>query len=280
MRKWIIACSGILTLSFLSSCGSTAKLSFNPKVGESYHYMSNTEMDMAMMSMNIEMNVKTYFALNVMEKADTTFHIKMSYDSLMISQSNPMSGKIEYNSNTYDEGSADQSTKMIAGTLEELKNKEFDAWVSSSGHLIKLEGADNLGDAGGMMQGTDPSGIIKSVVIAFPGGELKEGQNWTVKQSSGSIGIESTVTYTIKSIGSDEIVLDMSTSIPENQEMESNGVSMTISNFSSTGEVTVERKTGMLLEMHTKQSMDMQMNMQGMDMTATTESTTDIKRLD
>jgi len=235
---------------------------------------------MAMMSMNIEMNVKTYFALNTIEKMDTMFHLKMSYDSLMISQSNPMSGKIEYNSNTYNEGSADQNTKMIANTLEELKNKEFDAWISTTGHVIKLEGAENLGDAGGMMQGTDPSGIIKSVVIAFPEGELKEGQSWTVKQTSGSIGIESTITYTIKNINSDDIVLDMSTSIPENQEMESNGVSMTISNFESTGELTVERKTGMLLEMHTKQSMDMEMNMQGMEMTATTESTTEIKRLD
>jgi len=280
MRKWIIALTGILTIFFVSSCGSTAKLHFNPKVGEVYHYMSNTEMDMAMMSMNIEMNVKTYFALNTIEKMDTTFHLKMSYDSLMISQSNPMSGKIEYNSNTYNEGSADQNTKMIANTLEELKNKEFDAWISTTGHVIKLEGAENLGDAGGMMQGTDPSGIIKSVVIAFPEGELKEGQSWTVKQTSGSIGIESTITYTIKNINSDDIVLDMSTSIPENQEMESNGVSMTISNFESTGELTVERKTGMLLEMHTKQSMDMEMNMQGMEMTATTESTTEIKRLD
>jgi|GEM_PF-2607349 len=280
MRKWIIASTGIMTLFFLTSCGSTAKLSFNPKVGESYHYVSNTEMNMNMMNMNIEMNVKTYFALNVKEKADTTFHLKMKYDSLMISQSNPMSGEIEYNSNTYDEASADQTTKMIAGTLEELKNKEFDAWISSSGHLIKMEGTENLGEAGGMMQGTDPSGIIKSVVIAFPEGELKEGQSWSVKQTSGSIGIESTVTYTIKSINSDAIILDMNTSIPENQEMESNGVSMTISNFSSTGEVTVERKTGMLMDMNTKQSMDMQMNMQGMDMTATTESTTEIKRLD
>ncbi len=280
MRKWIIALTGMLTLFFVSSCGSTAKLQFNPKVGEVYHYMSNTEMDMAMMSMNIEMNVKTYFALNTVEKMDTTFHLKMSYDSLMISQSNPMSGKIEYNSNTYNEGNADQNTKMIANTLEELKNKEFDAWISATGHVIKLEGAENLGDAGGMMQGTDPSGVIKSVVIAFPEGELKEGQSWTVKQTSGSIGIESTITYTIKSINSDEIVLDMSTSIPENQEMESNGVSMTISNFESTGELTVERKTGMLLEMNTSQSMDMEMNMQGMEMTASTESTTEIKRLD
>ncbi len=280
MRKWIIALTGMLTLFFVSSCGSTAKLQFNPKVGEVYHYMSNTEMDMAMMSMNIEMNVKTYFALNTVEKMDTTFHMKMSYDSLMISQSNPMSGKIEYNSNTYNEGNADQNTKMIANTLEELKNKEFDAWISATGHVIKLEGAENLGDAGGMMQGTDPSGVIKSVVIAFPEGELKEGQSWTVKQTSGSIGIESTITYTIKSINSDEIVLDMSTSIPENQEMESNGVSMTISNFESTGELTVERKTGMLLEMNTSQSMDMEMNMQGMEMTASTESTTEIKRLD
>ncbi len=280
MRKWIIALTGMLTLFFVSSCGSTAKLQFNPKVGEVYHYMSNTEMDMAMMSMNIEMNVKTYFALNTVEKMDTTFHMKMSYDSLMISQSNPMSGKIEYNSNTYNEGNADQNTKMIANTLEELKNKEFDAWISATGHVIKLEGAENLGDAGGMMQGTDPSGVIKSVVIAFPEGELKEGQSWTVKQTSGSIGIESTITYTIKSINTDDIVLDMSTSIPENQEMESNGVSMTISNFESTGELTVERKTGMLLEMNTSQSMDMEMNMQGMEMTASTESTTEIKRLD
>ena len=242
MRKWIIALTGILTLFFLSSCGSTAKLRFNPKVGEIYHYMSNTEMDMAMMSMNIEMKVKTYFALNTIEKMDTTFHLKMSYDSLMISQSNPMSGKIEYNSNTYNEGNADQNTKIIANTLEELKNKEFDAWISSTGHVIKLEGAENLSDAGGMMQGADPSGIIKSVVIAFPEGELNEGRSWTVKQTSGSIGIESTITYTIKSINSDEIVLDMSTSIPENQEMESNGVKMTISNFESKGELTVERK--------------------------------------
>ncbi len=279
MKRSLIAFLGMASLFLISSCGSTAKIQVNPSIGEDYHYMSNTEMDMAMMSMNIEMKIKSYFTLNATEKQDTTFHLKMKYDSLMISQSNPMSGSIDYNSNTYDEASADQTTKMIASAMETLKNTEVDIWVSTRGHVVKIEGMEDMAEAGGMMQGTDPSGVIKSIIIPFPEGEIKEGQSWTVKQSSGSIGVESTVTYTVKSIGSEEITLDMATTVPEGKEMETNGVTMTISDFDSKGEAKVERKTGMLLEMKTTQSMSMDMSVQGMEMSATTDSKTEVKRL-
>lgn len=188
-----------------------------------------------------------------------------------------MTGTIEYNSNTYDPATADQTTQAIATVYEKIQQASISLWVSDKGSVIKSEGLEELQGGQGMMQG-GMGGTTDMTFVQFPEGELSEGQTWTKIASMGGLPVESTTTYTVKSITRNNVILNIKSTVEEGKEAEMNGMQMKINSLENKGEMTVDKATGMVVSVNSDMDMEMEMKTQGMNISAITSGKTTLKR--
>lgn len=235
----------VTTESCQSSKNSTAAkmLKFNFEKGKGYDYEMTMNMDQEIMGQKMEMDMSTYYSMDVIEDDGDVKTITSTYDRFKMNMG--VAGmNIEVDSDkplpsfgTDEDGN--DPMKMLNGLLGAIKGRQFTMKINAEGKVLEVLGfeemaksiVDSLGVGGAkgqqmieqFNQQFNEESIkdqFERVLYIFPNKEIKVGDSWEKKSSSlgGVAKGEYNSIYTVTDIEGDMVTLDEKSTIKTNEE--------------------------------------------------------------
>jgi hypothetical protein len=173
------------------------KLKYQFKVGDQYIWSQDTRQKIKQNVMSMEQNTENIylseFLVKVVELTASGAKLETSFTKLKNESKNPMG-----NNSMDSEGPAE---KMETKIFQSIINKPFSVFISSTGNVEKIEGADNLWSGFNelgmeeqqkkviqeslqMMLGEESlKSSLQSAFVTYPDKKVKEGDKWTVSHN-------------------------------------------------------------------------------------------------
>jgi Family of unknown function (DUF6263) len=253
-----------------ASSGDDSKvlLRLNPEQGEAYNFEMNTDMNIEMMGMSSTAKMLMDYTMTANEVNDEGSKIDVKYNRVLFTQDAPMGG-----SGSYDSDEPDSATGMLGKMMKEMLGKLMEATIimdfNTLGELNEVSGLDSLfSDGNSKESGQGIAKQFQSAMAVFPENKVSVGDEWTseIVTSVSQFPMKLSSGYKVKSISTDEVVLDVSGDISkddsgENQEMAAMDIK---GNFK--GEMTLNRKTGLVKTSNMDQDIEVNISQGGMEM--------------
>ncbi len=232
MKKIIVTLIALVALSATAQESVTLRLKYN--VGDKYSTKMEMVQDMPMMKNNTTMNMTT--KINGIK--DGLIETENSFDKIVI-DADAQGQKIHYDS-AMKESELSPTAKMMKQRMGNLED------------TVVLMFFDELGDLKDTKIKSGNQAHLESFKnsspVKFPKEAVKVGSTWKAKKSNN--GVNSNVVYTVKSISSEEVTIDVLGNLDG------------VAKGDVKGTMVVDLKTG-----HTKKStVDTTLSAQGMDM--------------
>ncbi|MDX5448881.1 MAG: DUF6263 family protein [Bacteroidota bacterium] len=229
----VIALFAVTTFS-VTSCSSgksgvpkgSAELRVNLEQGDAYNVemaISQTVFtDETMLEKMMESETKLYSSASVSSAQENVYTLETKINRVVIDQT-AQGMEINYDS---DQGEPeDMIGAMVHQQMAPLMENSMTTKVDMMGKVIKQ---DTTGEESELMDGG-------SYLIQFPEEYVSVGSTWT-KDGVGLMD-DANVTYTVKEIQSDNVILDVTSNTQQAEE----GVDL---NIEIKGTITIDRKTG------------------------------------
>ncbi len=288
MKKIALLGAAILTLSLLigfeacqssKTSTSTKLLKFNLEKGKGYDYEMTMNMDQEIMGQPIQMDMSTYYSMEVDADDGTTKTISTSIDrfkmktaaagfNLEVDTDNPVTS-------TLDSSGKDDPFKMVSKLFGAIKGKKFTMKVDAEGKISDITGFENMGQAlvdsldlpaeekdkmrqqfDKQFNGDQVRSQLERFWYIFPNKEVKIGDTWNrTMDLNGDMPGKYNSTYKVTEIEGDIVTLDEKTKVDSEQEkMKLTG--------DITGTIVVDSKLGLVVSAN--QDMNMKAEASGM----------------
>lgn len=282
MKKIALALLAIITIAGIQSCQSTKSatsskmLKFNFEKGKAYDYEMIINMDQEMGGQKMQMDMTTYYSMNVVDEVADNKIITTTYDRFKM---NMKMGPFDIDVDTdqpkqgMDIGGKDPM-KMINSILGAIKGRKFTMKVNAEGRIEEVAGlagmAQAIVDSTGvdekmkeqMKQEFDKQFNEKNVkeqfervLYIFPNKEVKVGDTWQKTTTPGGpMGGKYTSTYKVTDIEGDMVTLE------ENSKIEGLSTEMNMKGTIA-GSLVVDSRSGLVVSAN--QDMNMTINTEG-----------------
>lgn len=263
----ILSVAGVVTMqSCQSTKSSTASkmLKFNFEKGKGYDYEMIMNMDQEVMGTKQQIDMSTYYSMDVTEDDGSMKSIKTRFDRFKMNM-DVMGMKLEVDTEKPIATGSDTDVEknplaMLNRLFGAIKGQQFLMKVDPEGKVVEITGFKEMGQSIADSLGLDKEKkeeMMKSfsqqfnetsmkeqferVLYIFPNKEVKVGDSWEKKTvTSGPMAGNYNSTYTVKDIEGDMVTLEEVTKIEsDNEQMKLKG--------EQTGTLVVDSKTGLVV---------------------------------
>ncbi len=233
--------------------GQTLNIKDGAKYQATSTAKSNTSMNFMGRSMTVNSTVNTAYAIKVEGKKDGNYLLTNRITRIATTAKNSMMGRVV----SIDSDNPDDLKGKQGDVIRNLLNSDIKVTLSPKGKVLNVD-LDTTKMNAELLKTINGYGGKKGfgsnmVFLALPK-NLSVGKSW--QENSSAKGIQSTTTYTVKSIDGKLVTLDVSGKVSITKTVQKNGVSSTV-NFSGTfsGETVVNKKTNVI--QHSSKKLDM-----------------------
>lgn len=269
----------LLILLIGSACSDnnsadTANFQFNLQKGKAYEYEMVFDINQELPGQNIATNLKSDYVMEVIEDDGNVKTLKTTYERFAMKVAMP-DRTISADSDNPDTaaGEITDPSQLMTAMFGALKGKSFIIKVDKEGKVTEVTGLQQIADA--MVNSMKVKEEMKPMVRQaftqqfneqnikeifsqsfniFPNKPVKVGDSWEKKMSgTGSMPMDVTTTYTVKSIEGNMVNLDAKSKMNF-----TGGSNMSGEQF---GTMKVDAKTGLVIEANFDQKLEGQMKM-------------------
>ena len=260
----LIVVAGFQSCQSAKSATATKMLKFNFEKGKGYDYEMIINMDQNIMGQAMQMDMSTYYSMDVLEDNGSTKTINSTFDRFKMNMA--VGGmNIEVDSDKPmpemgDKDEKDNPMKMLNGLLGAVKGKKFSMKVNAEGKVMEVTGfedmAQSIADSMHLDEKKKQEMMTKfsqqfneqsikdqfeRVLYIFPNKEVKVGDSWQKTTAPGGMmGGKYNSTYTVKEIEGDMVTLEEKSTIDgTSDKMKMSG--------DITGTLVVDSKTGLVV---------------------------------
>jgi hypothetical protein len=239
MKKTTLSIAFVLSISILTN----AQNSINLSQGQKVHLLNKSLNSIKQNAMGQDIEIKSDVSLDIdVEVKTTTPDILLTHTIKRVQLKSEGMG----NSMVFDSDKKEDRENQVGQLLNGTLNKPLDFHISSVGVPIENKHADAAFEAAKNVLG-DIDELNTELVVAIPK-SINVGAQWTDMQNKDANN-KSKIDYTVKSIANDEAVLSFSGSIDKKQNKTLQGMEATVTaNTITSGELTVNIKTGLIKE--------------------------------
>jgi len=268
MKKIVIIFLAMVTITGLQSCQSTKSatssrmLKFNFEKGKGYDYEMIINMDQEVMNQKMQMDMTTYYSMDVVADDGNTKTLTTTYDRFKMNMT-VMGMNVEVDTDhplqELGEGKKDPM-KMLNGLLGAIKGRKFTMKVNQEGRIESVEGfkdmAESIVDSMHLDEAQRQQMVqqfskqfndknikdqFERVLYIFPNKEVKVGDSWQKVTNPGApMAGKYTSTYTVTDIEGDMVTLE------EKSKIESDSETVKLSG-DITGTLVVDSKSGLVV---------------------------------
>lgn len=291
----------LIAIIFLQSCSSskTIELSFKPVAGKVYNYTITTDQTSNQQLMGKSIATKQHmemYATYTITKADgDDKELTVVYNRIVSKQS---AMDKEINIDTDNPDTTNNVAKLQAGMFNALKGQAFSVVLSKEGIVKEVKGFGAIIDKmSNQMNGDDKTretftktmkammgeDFIKSMFTQafkiFPDKKVSAGNTWNTKMELKSIfGLKLDNTYTLKSFDDKKANLELQANINTDGDVDLMGMKVNADlKGTATGNMELERNTGMVTNSTIHQIIKGDMKMMGMQIPMSIDQTVTIK---
>lgn len=250
---------------FLPSCNSSKELStqeavlrLNLNKGDVYASVMNMDMDMkGMGDMKMKMDIKSSYEASDVSNGDI-ITLNTTIDKIGMEMNSAMANmKYDSENPTTD----DPMQVEMHKTMKDLIGVVMPAKINNMGKVVEAPNMDEIfKDSALKDQASSMNQGFEQAFIPFPKEAVKVGTTWNNEiVVQGQMPMSSNITYTVKEITPSQVTLNM-TSVLKTLDSSATGKG----GGTMTGELTLDRATGMVLQSDAVQ--DMKLSVMGMDM--------------
>lgn len=253
--------AGIQSCQSTRSVAGARMLKFNFEKGKGYDYEMVMNMDQKIMGQTMQMDMSTYYSMDVKEDDGNMKTITGIFDRFKMKMN--MAGmNIEVDTDKPMVGDVDSTNPlgMLDHLLGAIKGQRFNMKVNAEGKVMEVTGftnmAQSIADSMGLKEKERTAMIEKfnkqfneestkeqfeRFLYIFPNKEVKVGDSWQKSTTTtGQIAGTYNSTYTVKEIEGDMVTLEEKTKVnADNEQMKMNG--------DVTGTLIVDSKTGLVV---------------------------------
>ncbi len=273
MKKLLIlaaAFCGLILLPGTQSCQSsknstaTKLLKFNLEKGKGYDYEMTMNMDQEIMGQKIQMDMSTYYSMDVEAEDNDTKTITTSIDRFKI-KTGAAGFNIEVDTDKPvpagdDSDISGEPTRMMSKIFGAIKGRKFSMKVNAEGKVVSVSGfehmAESLADSleidsteraqmisqfNTQFNGEKIGSQLERFWYIFPNKEVKVGESWQKNsQLGGELPGNYSSIYKVTEIEGDMVTLEEKTKIESDQgKMKLKG--------NITGTIVVDSRSGLIV---------------------------------
>lgn len=283
MKKFAIFLLVIITMVGLYSCQSaktasgSKMLKFNLEKGKGYDYEMILNFDQTMEGQAMQMDMNTYYSMDVTADDGTNKIITTTYDRFKMDMKvGPMNINVDSDNPTADTGDmkGKDPLKMLNNVFGAIKGKKFVMKVNAEGKIEEVSGikemAQSIVDSMNLdetlkqkmteqfSQQFNEQNIkeqFERFLYIFPNKEVKVGDSWQKTTTpGGAMGGKYVSTYTVSDIEGDIVTVE------EKSKIDGMSSSMKM-NGDITGTLVIDSKSGLVV--NADQDMALTMNTSG-----------------
>lgn len=254
-----------------AASGDKVLLQLSPESGKTYTNNMDMLSEVKVMGMAVSTKMAMDFDMTASEVTDAESKFDVRYNRVYMSNESMM-GKMEYDSDKPEEATG-MMAEMMKETFGGLMEANVTMVMDKQGRTLSISGLDDVSSAGSMGMGGSPADMQEqfgSSMAIFPKKSVGKGDSWSeVIEQTKSSPVVIDITYTVKEIRDNEVVLDVIGKISKNDSEEVPAeVRNAISTISGdmTGDMVVDRNTGMTKSSNLVQNMKMGVSQGGMNM--------------
>lgn len=285
MKRYALILVAFASLLFLDACktGKEVQLTFNPQLGKKYLFTTEMEITTsttgAAENMSTQQRMRFEYLLEMVEKKNNIYHVKVSYDRVQWDIDNGPGGKMQFDTRS-PAPDADPMTSAMGNIFSGLIGKSVNMEVNERGEVLKVEGIDRIVDeiGAGLMQSIPDgamninafkqsyndktfAGQMEQAIKIYPTEAVSTGDSWELDKVIAVAGNSKTKTrYTLKDIKDGKAFLDFSSVIDQQLQQ---GALVINSNGSDSGTIEVDLPTGMIISNNAKIAFTMKNTYQG-----------------
>jgi len=239
----------VLNIAFLMSIGitSNAQNLINVSQGQKVHLINKSLNTIKQNAMGQDIEIKSDVTLDIdIEVKATTPDIHLAHTIKRVQLKSEGMG----NSMVFDSEKQEDRENQVGKLLSSALDKPLDFHISNTGVAIENKQSDPSFEAAKNVMG-DIDELNTEVLVALPI-NIKLGDHWLDEQNKDANN-KSKIDYKVKSIANEEAVLSFNGTYDKKQNKTVQGMEATVTaNTTSTGEVTVNIKTGLIKEKKTE----------------------------
>ncbi len=223
------------------SSTATKMLKFNLEKGKGYDYEMTMNMDQEIMGQKIQMDMATYYSMDVEGEEGEMRIINTSIDRFKI-KTGAGGFTIEIDTDkpvpaADDSGNSGDPTRMMSKLFGAIKGKKFSMKVNPEGKVVQVSGFEHMGESiadsleidsteraqlisqfNKQFNGEQIGGQLDRFWYIFPNKEVKVGDSWQKSSDiSGELPGKYNSTYKVTEIEGDMVTLDEKTKIDSDQ---------------------------------------------------------------
>ncbi len=239
MKKTTLSIAFVLSISILTNAQNSINLSQGLKV----HLVNKSLNTIKQNVMGQDIEIKSDVSLDIdVEVKSTTPDILLSHTIKRVQIKSEGMGNSMLFDSYKKEDRENQIGQLLTGTID----KPLDFHISSVGAPIENKQVDPTFEAAKNVLG-DIDELNTELVVAIPK-HLKIGDKWSDEQNKDT-SHKSKIDYSVNSITNDVAILSFSGIIDKKQKKTLQGMEATVtSNTTTTGDLTVNTKTGLIKE--------------------------------
>jgi hypothetical protein len=289
--SWMAA--ALLTALAATAVQAQTTLQWKFRKGETLNYQLTQKINVTMSVNNQNIKNNMVQTIDIIWTAndvtsDGTADLTQKIDRIQMTMDSPFGGKTEYDSK---EGKKPEGPigQQINPVLDAMVGAEFSFKMNRKGEVsdVKLpsklvdalKNSPAMAQAGGMFSEDGMKNMITQSTLSFPAGPIHKGQNWskTIEVPAGPLGtmrFDNTYTYEGPSSGQEKISLKskMDLKPAENSPLEA-----AVKSQESEGSFLFDGKKGRLDESEVKQTMELSLKVQNMELVQTMEMIASMK---
>ena len=254
--------AGIQSCQSTKSATSSKMLKFNFEKGKGYDYEMIVNMDQEITGQKMQMDMTSYYSMDVIADDGATKTITSSYDRFKMDM---VVAGMNINVDT-DKPSTDISDekenpmKMLNGLLGAIKGKKFIIKANAEGKIVSVEGFKDMAASivdsmhldeaqrqqmmtqfGKQFNDQNIKDQFERVLYIFPNKEVKVGDSWQkITNPGGAMAGKYTSDYTVSEIEGDMVTLE------EKSKIEGGSPEMDLKG-TITGTLVIDSKTGLVV---------------------------------
>lgn len=291
----------LLLLTSVFSLSAQIDLKYNLKKGQTFKILSTAEQDIDQEIMGQSMKVKQTYIQGVKYEVVSVFGGNAKINCTFYRTAFDVSSMAMSMSYDSEDESTDENNPLSL-TFGSMLNKSFSIQLSFNGKVQSVEGMDaiinDIMDAAGTDENTKAQmqaqletqfsgeAIGKSLEQGLnffpPNGKAAEGDEWSFEASLGVYDVNIQNSYSLQSFDQNTATITLNSTIDaDNFTQEMNGQEMQMSmKGNQSGEIQIERSTGMIIQGVINQDMEATAAMMGMTVPMKIKSTNTFVRED
>lgn len=282
MKKILV----LLPFFVVGILNAQVKLSFNPTQGKTYEYSYGMEQQMAMevggSSVPVNMNMEVIYDMKVLENSPEAIVVESAYRAIIIS-GGTQGMDIQYDSrksgqDTAGDDNVSAADKSLDKFIGGMLNKSFTVRLLPDGTVSSVSGFDEIlkgldGAAGSDLQTSamlkqayneeSLKNMFEQSFKIYPKQAVRQGDDWDVEMKYTAAGMDGVMksNYRLKSLDQKTALLDVVSDLNFTKMAVIDGGL----NGKQTGEMLIERATGMPVKFSSVLDLGGNMQVQGMD---------------